>query len=127
MKRTIIAAAAFTIAAAVANAGPATSTPAGVDTKEAKIPFLNQPSSILDFRANGSEALWIQDARQQWYYAETYGPCDGLEFAPGIGFRNRSLNELSRDSQIVVPNSANSPCQLKSLRKSDPPPLNQRK
>ncbi len=93
--------------------------PTGLDTKEATIPFLNQ-NAIQSWRADGTTGLWIQDARKQWYYAKLFAPCDGLEFTVQLGFRNRALNQLNRDSEAVMSNGSR--CAFQSLRKADAPP-----
>jgi hypothetical protein len=126
MKRAIIAGAVTLLAMSQAFAADKPKAdppgPTGLDTKEATIPFLDQRSSILDWKANGTTGIWIEDAHKQWYYAEMFAPCIGLDFAVGVGFRNRVLNRLDRDSDIIVPDSHMGPCKLKSLKKSDPPP-----
>lgn len=88
--------------------------------EEASIPFVDQRDSIRTWQADGDMGLWIQDSRKQWYYAKTFAPCHGLPFAIKIGVRNRGLNQLNRDSEIIVPNEGR--CQLSSFRKSGPPP-----
>ncbi len=106
MKRAIIAGVATLLAVSQAFAADKPKPgPTGLDTKEATIPFLDQKSSILDWKANGTTGLWIEDALKQWYYAETFAPCPGLDFAVAIGFRNKILNRLDRDSEIIVPDS----------------------
>jgi len=122
MKTTIILGLATLAALNQAWAGEAARTgePAGLDDKEASIPFVDQRDSIRTWQADGDMGLWIQDSRKQWYYAKTFAPCFGLPFAVQIGVRNRGLNRLNRDSEIIVPNEGR--CQLSSFRKSDPPP-----
>jgi hypothetical protein len=123
MKRALIvglaAMAAMSQAWASDEKGKKVEGPTGLDTKEATIPFLNQ-NSIESWEADGTTGLWIQDQRKQWYYAKLFAPCEGLEFTVRLGFRNRTLNQLSRDSEAVMPNGNR--CQFQSLRKSDPPP-----
>jgi hypothetical protein len=94
--------------------------PTGLDTKEATIPFLNQKSALNSWKADGQTGLWIQDARKQWYYAKLFTPCQGLEFTSQVGFRNKVLNQLSRDSEVLLSNGER--CPFQSLRKSDAPP-----
>jgi len=96
----------------------------GLDTKEATIPFLDQHDAVRTWQANGDAGVWLQDGHKQWYYAKTFAPCQGLPFAVRLGFKNRTLNQLSRDSEIIVPNEQN--CPLISLRKSAPPPGKER-
>lgn len=93
--------------------------PTGLDTKEAVIPFLNQ-RAVNSWQADGQTGLWIQDSGKQWYYAKLFAPCDGLEFTAQLGFRTRALNQLNRDSEVVMSNGNR--CGFQSLRKSDAPP-----
>jgi hypothetical protein len=122
MNRTIILGLATLAALTQAWAGEAAKDagPAGLDTKEASIPFASQRDAVRTWQADGDQGLWVQDARKQWYYAKTFAPCTGLSFAVQIGFRNRAMNRLNRDSEIIVPNEGR--CQLSSFRKSGPPP-----
>lgn len=122
MKRTLILGLATlaTLTQAWAGETATSGEPAGLDSKEASIPFANQRDAIRTWQADGDQGLWIQDARRQWYYAKTVAPCIGLPFAVQIGFRNRALNQLNRDSEIIIPNEGR--CPLISFRKSDPPP-----
>jgi hypothetical protein len=122
MNRTIILGLATLAALTQAWAGDAAkpAEPAGLDSKEASIPFASQREAIRTWQADGDQGLWIQDSRKQWYYAKTFAPCFGLPFAIQIGFRNRAMNRLNRDSEIIVPNESR--CPLSSLKKSGPPP-----
>lgn len=100
------------------------SGPTGLSKEEASIPFVNLDSTIRTWQADGQDGLWIQDARKQWYYARTYGYCEGLEFASRIGLKTGTLNTLDRFSSIIVPGYDR--CALKSLVKSDAPPKGKR-
>jgi hypothetical protein len=127
MKRTIILGLATLAAMTQAWAGEAAKTaePAGLSSEEASIPFVDRRDSIRTWQADGDMGLWIQDSHKQWYYAKTFSPCLGLPFAIQIGVKNRGINRLNRDSEIIVPNEGR--CQLSSFRKSDPPPPKQHK
>jgi hypothetical protein len=94
--------------------------PAGLEGPETSIPFFNMHDSIRDWVANGEEGLWIQDAHKQWYYAKVFAPCPGLPYAISLGFKNRALNRVDRDSEIIVPNEGR--CTFSSLRKTSVPP-----
>jgi hypothetical protein len=94
--------------------------PVGLGDKEASIPFLSMRDSILTWEADGQTGLWIQDARKNWYYATFFAPCNGVEFAPQLAFKAKTLNQLDRYSSVTVPN--NGDCALSSLRSSGPPP-----
>jgi len=118
---------AFALAAAAAFSQACASKPVkneeppGVTGPETSIHFINLPDSIMGWQANGEDGLWIQDMRKQWYYARIMAPCNGLEFAVELGFKNRGLNQLDRFSEVIVPGGTGR-CQLESLRKSAPPP-----
>jgi hypothetical protein len=96
------------------------STPTGLSKEEVSIPFVNLDSTIRTWQADGQDGVWVQDAHKQWYYAKTYGYCEGLEFASAIGFKTGTLNTLDRFSSIVVPGYDR--CAIKSLTKSEAPP-----
>jgi Family of unknown function (DUF6491) len=96
------------------------SGPVGLQKEEASIPFINLRSSILSWQADGEKGLWIQDQRKQWYYATTFGRCEGLEFASQLGFKVGTLNTLDKFSEIIVPNYGQ--CAIRSLVKSEAPP-----
>ncbi len=113
MKRAIIAGVATLMAMSQAFAADKPKAdppgPTGLDTKEATIPFLDQHSSILDWQANGTTGLWIEDAHKQWYYAEMFAPCIGLDFAVGVGFRNKGAEPAGsrqRDHRAGFPHGA---------------------
>ncbi len=93
--------------------------PTGLDSKEAVIPFLNQ-RAVNSWQADGQTGLWIQDSGKQWYYAKLFAPCAGLDFTAQVGFRTRALNQLNRESEVVMSNGTR--CAFQSLRKSDAPP-----
>ncbi|WP_312160485.1 DUF6491 family protein [Phenylobacterium sp.] len=101
-------------AAAFANPAPA-ERPLGV---EARIPFANT-TGIRNFRADGDNALWIEGQRGEWYRAELFGPCIGLNHAVKVGFVTRGTNTLDRFGQVLVDGSK---CQISSLVTSAEPP-----
>jgi hypothetical protein len=103
---------------------PQDPTATGLQKEEASIPFINLDSTIRSWQADGQQGLWIQDQRKQWYYATTFGRCEGLEFAPRLGFRAGTLNTLDRYSEVVVPHYGR--CPLRSLTRSDAPPKGKR-
>lgn len=104
---------------------PKDSEPAALKKEEARIPFIDLRSSILSWQADGEKGLWIQDQRKQWYYATTYGRCEGLEFTAELGFKVGTMNTLDRFSEIIVPNYGR--CAIKSLVKSEAPPKGKRR
>lgn len=128
MKRAIIVGLAALATMTQALAGEARSEkdtgPVGLGTEEASIPFLNQ-NAVINWQADGTHGLWVQDAHKQWYYAKTATACLGLDFAVQVGFRNRGINRLNRDSEVELANGTR--CALISLKKSAPPPDGKRK
>ena len=123
MKRLIIAGMACMAALTQVTAADAKKeAPTELKKPETSIPFIDLKSSIITWEADGEQGLWIQDIRKNWYYAKTFGRCDGLEFAVQIGIKTRTMNTLDRNSDIVVPNSVTGTCALQSFTKSDPPP-----
>ncbi len=87
---------------------------------EASIPFLSLKQSIREWQADGTQGIWIQDARKQWFYATLLGPCIGLDFAMSVGFEARTNNTLDRFGTVIVPREGR--CPIMSFTKSDPPP-----
>lgn len=86
---------------------------------QASIPFVNQAQSIRSWQADRNDGIWIQDARNHWYYAQVHGPCFGLEFAVRLGFETRTSDSLDRFGAIVVPGVGR--CQISSLTRSSAP------
>jgi hypothetical protein len=118
MKQLLIAlATSIVLTASVAQASSAKPERAlGVD---ASIPFANS-IGINDYKADGNQALWIQDQRRNWYRAELMGSCTGLDFAQRIGFITRGTSTFDKFSQILVDGRT---CQVDSLVTSAGPPL----
>lgn len=92
--------------------------------EEVSIPFINLDSTIRTWQADGEKGLWIQDQHKNWYYAQTFGRCEGLDFAPRLGFKTKSGSALDRFGEIVVPNYDR--CPLRSLTRSEEPPKGKR-
>ena len=108
---------------AAANPAPdaaAPQRPLGVD---ARIPFANS-TGIRNFQADGDNALWIEGQRGDWYRAELFGPCIGLDHAMKVGFVTRGTSTLDRFGQVLVDGSK---CQIASLVTSAPPPAKAKK
>jgi len=100
--------------AALANPAPA-ERPLGV---EASIPFADT-TGVRNFRPDGDRALWIEGSSRQWYRAELFGPCIGLDHALRIGFVTHGTGVLDKFGKVVVDGSR---CQITSLVTSAPPP-----
>ena len=101
------------------NSAPA-ARPIGVD---ARIPFA-ATTGIRNFQADGDDALWIEGQRGEWYRAELFGPCIGLDHAMKVGFVPRGTSSLDRFGQVLVDGSK---CQISSLVTSAPPPAKAKK
>ena len=90
---------------------------------ESAIPFAS--SSINNWQADGTAALYVQDLHNKWFHATLIGSCTRLPFANAIGFdAGRALNTLDRFSSIIVGGQR---CPLTSLVTSAPPPRKAKK
>lgn len=76
----------------------AAAIPFGVD---AQIPFANS-GNIREWRADGSDALYVQDGRGRWYRATLLGPCIDLPTANQIAFLTQGPDQLDKFSSISV-------------------------
>lgn len=85
--------------------------------EQAEIPFAGM-GGIEDWREDGNRALYIEGRNRQWYHAELFGPCTGLNFANSIGFVIEPMDTFDRFSAVVVDGQV---CRLKSLVKSEKP------
>jgi hypothetical protein len=103
---------------------PKSPEPTELPQEQASIPFINLDSTIRSWQADGEQGLWIQDQRKNWYYAQTFGRCEGLEFAPRLAFKPGTTNTLDRFGEVIVPHYGR--CALKSLTKSEEPPKGKR-
>lgn len=85
---------------------------------EARIPFVNH-GGINDWRADGSDAIYIQDNHRQWYRATFMGSCIDLPFAEVIGIETRGGDTFDRFGTVIVRGHR---CAVSSFVKSDAPP-----
>lgn len=93
----------------------------GLEQEDVFIPFANQRSAVTSWQADGRTGLWIESGRGNWYYAELFTECMGLDSAVGIGFDTGTSNRLDKYSHVLVPNQRDR-CSIKSFRSSEPPP-----
>lgn len=93
-------------------------TASAVPGAEAQIPFANS-GNIRDWRADGREALYVQDSRGRWYHASLMGSCIDLTSANQIAFLTRGPDLLDKYSAIAVRGQR---CQFSSLVTSAGPP-----
>lgn len=91
---------------------------------EASIPFANH-GGINDWRADGSQGIWVQSVGRRWYYAKFLGPCIELPFANALGFVSEPSGELNRWSSIRVPHGGR--CQFIDFQASQGPPVKAKK
>ena len=84
----------------------------------ASIPFANH-GGIYDWRANGTQGIWVQGADRQWYYGTFFGTCLGLNTAQRVGFVPEVTGEFNRWSSIIVPREDR--CQLSTFEPSVAP------
>jgi len=107
------------LAAASALAAPLSASPAPAPRPdEVSIPFVRF-GGIWNFEARGEDTLYIQDRSRNWYKAELFGPCTGLDFAQRIGVDTRFGTSFDRFSTILVDGRR---CPLQSVTRSGPPP-----
>lgn len=102
------------VEAGQAPAAPATRPP-GVD---ATIPFVNH-GGIRNWRADGTDALYIEDAHGNWYRATLMGTCVDLPYVEQIAFLTRGGDTLDKFSAIAVKGHR---CPISALVTSAPPP-----
>lgn len=89
-----------------------------VAAKDASIPFVNS-GSIRDWRADGNEALYVQDVHGRWYHARLMGPCHDLPYAERIGIETRGIDTLDKFGSVIVRGQR---CHIQSLVRSEAPP-----
>lgn len=105
------------IAGCVASAAIAAATP-----PQASIPFA-ATTGIDGWRAVDDDSLYIKSLRGQWYKADFFGPCIGLQFDPTLGFVVRYGSSFDRSSSVLVDGHE---CKVTSLVKVSGPPAEKR-
>jgi hypothetical protein len=91
--------------------------PAREPTPYVSIPFADH-GGIRDWQAHDNRSLWIEARNGQWYYAEMFGPCFGLNFAERVGFVIPPYGSFDRYSSVIVDGQK---CTIDTLRRADPP------
>lgn len=110
-------AAAISIGAlALAQAGE----PARTESQEVSIPFVNYRGTVRDWQPDGDRGIWVQDVRNQWYYARFMAPCIGVRFAEVLHLKTGPTGQLDRWSSVLTRDSGN--CMFTSFVRSDGPP-----
>jgi len=85
----------------------------GNDHRPVTIPFADM-GGIQDWRPIGTEGLLIEGHNHQWYKAEFFGPCIGLDYSLAVGFVTDPSGHVDRFSSIIVDGQR---CWFKSLEK----------
>lgn len=91
---------AMTVLASVLVAGVANAA-APASAKDAAIHFADN-GGIYSYQADSNHELYIQSRDRTWYKAELIGPCDGLEFANGIGFKAEPGGDFTKFGDVIV-------------------------
>lgn len=90
--------------------------------KEARIPFADSVG-IRNWRADGDDAVYLEDNRRRWYRAELFTPTFGLPFVNYIGIDAGPTGTLDKFGALFIDGERH---QLKSLvRIPDPTRGNQ--
>lgn len=69
--------------------------------RHVSIPFADI-GNIRDWRASGSDDLYIESSRREWYRATFFSPCTELPFALQIAFVTEPNGALNEFSSILV-------------------------
>jgi hypothetical protein len=96
--------AALTLAPSVAlaaDAGDAAPQPVQAENTRHYIAFANK-GGLWDWHADGSEVIYFQDRRKQWYRAELMSRAHDLPFAQHIGLDTGPGDRLDKWSTIYV-------------------------
>jgi len=104
--------------AALLSAAPGVAAPSSGD---AEIPFVSH-DGIQSWIAPNDNTIYLQGTHSQWYRADLMGPCTGLSFASGIGFKT-GFGDTFDDSSSIIVNGQ--PCPVASVTKVSGPPAAQ--
>ena len=95
------AAVALPLTASAQDAAPAATATSAAKQGDASIPFANQ-GGVRDWRAEGSQDVYFQDAHGQWYRAKLMGTASDLPFVEFIGIDASPGGSLDKWSAIYV-------------------------
>ncbi|HEY1607429.1 MAG TPA: DUF6491 family protein [Allosphingosinicella sp.] len=104
--------------AAAPSRAPAVATAPPAADEEVSIPFAHF-GGIYNFDAPSDDLVYLQDRGRNWYRAQLYGQCWGLQDAIGIGIDTRGSANFDRTSLLIVDHRS---CPIESLTRSGPPP-----
>ena len=68
---------------------------------EASIAFANH-GGVRDWRADGRDVVYFQDAHRQWYKAELFAPSPDLPYTLFIGLDTGGMDRLDRWSNLYI-------------------------
>lgn len=104
-KTLLFALACATLAANPALAEAANATPpkeqAAPVQRDASIPFANQ-GGVLDWRADGEDAIYLEDVFGHWYKAELFSPSWDLPFVQFIGLDPGPTGNLDQFGAVYI-------------------------
>lgn len=101
MKRTTALFAATLALMPVVAFAQATDKPAEAQSQDAYIPFADK-NGVRDWQAEGTDAVYFQDAQKRWYRADLMMPATDLPFALHIGIDSGATGRLDKWGAIVV-------------------------
>lgn len=90
---------------------------AEADAAQVSIPFADL-GGIRSYQASSNDALLLEGRNDQWYRAELFGPCPGLQFDDAIGFVLEPSGRFDRFSSIIVDGQR---CSVRSLTRTAEP------
>ena len=81
------------------------------------IPFADR-GGIDDFHPVNDHVVYLRGRTQQWYKAEMFAPCSGLNFSERIGYETEADGSFDDTSSIIVDGQK---CRVQKLEKSEDP------
>jgi hypothetical protein len=94
--------------------------PAKTESQEVSIPFVDYRGTIRDWRPDGDRGVWVQDVRNQWYYARFMAPCIGVRFSEALHLKTGPTGQLDRWGSVLTRDAGT--CMFTSFVRSDGPP-----
>jgi hypothetical protein len=83
---------------------------------------LPELGTVLNWQADGFDALMIETAQHQWYRATFWAPCYQLPFADAIAFVTEPNGGLDEYSSILAGGQR---CWFENMTKMSSPPKNE--
>lgn len=113
MKRASILIAGLSMSACATNASQD-----AMASAETSIPYVRS-NGILEWKAEGDDALRIRSQSGDWYLVKTMGRCSRLGTALSLGFVTPGPDQLDRFGAILADGLR---CPVRSVTRSGPPP-----